>query len=1437
MPAPKSPTTPIRYSQGPCFGTSFESTQQKATAVNTDGDGQDNLYAFVTEPKDIIEDLFKGTEPEGGKAAEDCAAFGGSIIGIGPDCVKEKEEGEQDLAYCFYDKTYDCLTTYKNATEDAATAMAAQRLDSYAAASALTIVYMDAARQLQIDANLAYNDCIEEVKNKCECKDCAITIQKSPEEEADDDEEEPDPEPEVETPTTPRSITTIEKKTTALKSVYGPIPRVFGRYIVGGNLIWLGTKASESVERYRTGTQNTVFTLSDTATTCEFIVAICVGELDSLLRVWFNDLLVLSYVMDLNDPTSSTYTDLNLAILADDEHNTQEAYNKIVRMELYHGSGAQKVLQETAEFEGFGRTPAYRNIAYVHFKNVDLRLFGGSFPDIRFDVTSVPPQEVVNKLESESIADLYNTQIGMDPRLGTYILQRETDKLIVMDRDSMTVTKDVDFDFSNWATPTLNGRVIGIGGNAELLDPYLGDRDTRGLSRVPRQNDNGPYLRQIKYYHNLYPYELTVYAHSAASDGVAYIRHDSKVDDEVLLTSYFSDGTDSPDGFYTKAFEVASWGGSTYGYSFGMEDTGQFVIVRTALVVNGAIQEQLNNSVNYLKSPDTIWGTETDLTIYNCIFDGSDTSFILFCSVAGETRDFVFKIDARTNAVVWYTECPYALYYWNEAVPATTVFAEDYFYFISADSYLVRLTRADGTMANMGTLSSLSLPPYVSQSGQFYDALTKSIVYISDDGVSDPKVVRVFMERFSDPERVSLGTIIKSVMEQASLPPSTLDVSDVEDITIGGYLIQGKTSLRSILEEFAAFYRLSIVDDGTRIYIVKQSSLSSSITIDPDEDIAQQTLETRRVVPSSQIDTAIARYVGIGPDGLTEEIQTVSVAEQNDGDRLPRQKEFDVTVYDTGEYMRAYLEVALQAARADQDIFTARLMPKRLAITSNDRVTLNGRDFRVTGSTLGFDNQAEVSASLFFYDVVSENTNQSVVSINTNAYVKRKAKSEPYRPRVLFTNALTPTDAIRAMSVRQVAYSLIEADTPDIEDTRVSVYMHAHTGRVVRSERYGATGIDAAYKNIPRSPIYRGATHTKAAHSGVLQDAPEARTEGLYSCSKTDSLRVKFHRLDTIDVLKTFDPPCSVHETPNDNLLIVNGEYIQFADFEIDPSDASGTTVIFRKLYRGMYGTDTRTQEHYDGGGTAANELYPGLRVYLYTEDTIKPFGISAYYTKHQPVARVFINDQVPAGAAVLDVAHTADAGSARAWTPTHIKPYFYIYTDTNNTVGTTDDRIKLISYLSWKRREPMIVDHLENGGDLPNSYRANLWLMPRTTAEDVVITGSGSTDLYSGNILYGYNVSSVESRFRDWYAGKMQFTYAASGSGAYTGSIILRFNSLTPATPASATQYLTALGRPSRYTAVAGICSDETGDPTLGYPALVEVSQGWPYTYPTVIP
>ncbi len=1458
MPAPKEPTTPIRYyDESPCLGTSFEQVQYKNTAVNTEGDGQDNLFAFVTEPKDIIEDLFKGTDPEPGQAAKDCAAFGGSIRGMGPDCVMEEEEGQRDSVLCFYDFTYECLQKYDTATKDAAKYMAAKRVEGYASASVSnTLVSLDEPRQMQIDANLAYNTCLEEVKDKCECKNCIITITKPNDEEEDDEEDdEPVDDPVTDDPDDPRPITTIETKTTRLTSNYGPIPRVFGRYVVGGNILWLGTKAQETVEHYKTGSAGGLIHFTEEATSCNFIVGVCVGELDSVLRIWFNDILVFNQVMDLNDPSRSSFTDLNLAFLADDNTSGENNYNKIVRVSMHKGSSAQKVLPKAAEQEGFGRVPAYRNIAYVHLDNVDLQLFGGSFPEIRFDVTSVPPAEALNRIDGEEIAGIYVNQLSADSRLGTFVVQKSsTNTAFVIDRDTLNAYKEVPLDFTNWATTTLNGRVISIGADCDLIDPYLLDIDRTNLSRLPYERvDNGPILRQLKYYNSsFYPVELTVYPHLSASTGVAAARHNPAIDGEILDAAYFTDGTGSPANLAPGAMELISWGGSTYAYVLGFDDdTSNFAIVETEILRNGNIISTAGAcpTTNYFIPTDAIWGTELDLRVYNHFLDSTDNTVVMFCSVNTETRYFVFKIDPTTREIKWFTECPYTIYFWNEASPITSVYAEDYYYFITTDHKLIRLTRADGTLTQMQDLSALSFPRYQSGSAQYYDGLTRSLTYISTDVGREPLLCRVFVERFADPARVSLATIARSVMEQANFPASLLDVSDIEDITVGGYLIQGKTSLRAIMEEFSEFYRLSLVDDGMKLSIVKQASLNSAITIDPEDDIAQQTLQTRRVVPTSQTDTAIAKYVGIGPNGLTEEIQTVSVAEQNDGDRLPRQKEFDLTIYDGGNFIRAYLEVALQAARADQDVFTARLMPRKLAVTSNDRVALNGKDYRVTGNTLGYDNSAELSASLFFFDVVSETTNQEVVSINTNAYVARKAKAGAYRPRVLFTNALTPEDAVRAFSVRQVAYTLIEADTPDIDPTSVSVYMHAHSRRVINNKYHTASSTRGpTYEYIPRSPIYRSQKHSKAAHSGVLQTAPASRVDGLYSWSKTDSLRVKFHRADTIDLLRNFDPPSAVHQETNANLLIVNGEYIQFAEYEIDATDGSGLTVIFRKLYRGMLGTDTRTRSHFSGEGRVTNTLLPGLRVYLYTPDTILPLGVSAYYTKHRPVARIFLNDTVPVGAAVMDVCISADAGSARAWSPTHPKPYFYIRTDNGDrpaqgttSPSTTDDRIRITGLISWKRREPMLVDHLSNGGDLTNTYRMNEWIQPYSMGVDVIANPNRAdidltTTTWSGTILFGYSShAQFEANYIDWYPAQMQFTYNAQGTAAYTGKDIMRFKSRNPNTPPVTYLPVDSGDTAARNTVIAGVTFDDKNDPTLGYARLVRMPMGYPTTYPAV--
>lgn len=1414
MPAPKD-TTVRNYADGACpSGLVSDFEFDRTQGYNWQGDAQSNVRAFVTDPKEIVADLFKGATGGGeeGKAGKACSASEGAITGIGPDCVKDKEEGEYDLSLCFYEETFDCLRIYKDRTAEAARTYADQFADSewqHFNVNIFAGYTPDEGRQLQIDANLEYNACIERVVDECECKECAYTFQK-PIEEEEDDEEETETDPTTDKPD--KDITKTEKKTTSATSNFGPIARVYGRYVVGGNIIWLGKKDTVTNVRYVTNPDG-VSEFNANQSRCEFVVGVCVGELDSVLRVWMNDVLVLNYTIDMDDPTASSYTDMNLSFLADDSNNTEEAYNKIVQFKLFKGSSAQKVNKEIADFEGFGRVPAHRDLAYIHIKNVDLRLFGGSFPSLRFDVTSMPAVSVINKVESEEYLDLNTEQLGVDVRLNNHVVQQTNEHLVIVDRDSVE-HHVIDYPSIYCAYPTSYNRILGLSelDGSIVIDPYLQDYVIGG-GYTPEIVAQGMMIRQLKMYTNKRPFEVFPYV--TDTQGVAIIKYGTELGNETAASDVIHFGFDAPPGFATKGFEIAAFGGTTYGYQFGM-DSGLFTIVRSTILSGGALDTSGVLTV-FTKNPSVIWGSETDLVIYNTMFDGSDTSFIIFGTVASGTKDVIFKIKARDLSIAWATQSPYALMSWNKSNQITTNFAEPNYYFISADQEIVKLERSSGSMTLVDTLPSLAFPQYEPDNGQFYCALTKSISYISTDTGVDPKIVRIFVDRLGEPQRPSIADVIRSMLVQANLPKSFIDLSDVEDITIGGYLIQSRKSIREVIETFAGFYRLSMIDDGAKLTLKKQSSISTAISIDEDMDVSGQTLETRRVVPTSQTDAVTARIVDIDETGLIESIQTVTISEQTDQTKVPREKRYDLELYDKGEFIRPYLEVALVASRADEDVFTAQLMPRRLAITANDRVVLGGKDYRITGNYLSPDNVTGANASLFFFDVVNESTELSGIVVNSNARVAKSGKAYPYKPVVLFTNALTEEDALRAATVRQVAYSLIEAHTPDIEPTRLQTYIHAHSGKKINNLRFTDRGQDI---NVPNSPTYTSAVHTKAAHSGVLQLAPEDRSEGLFSCSRTDSMKVTFHRDDTVALLKNFANTSDVTQT-TDNFLIVNGEYIQFANYTVEPSDPSGRTVILTNLYRGLLGTDAYANGfHFDSQGYATNSLLPGLRVYLYTADTVKPFGVSARYTKRGAMAAVYMKQFTPAGVSQPDYAFVSDAGSARAWTPTHVKVYRKI-----TTFG--DGRKQINAYLSWKRREPYIVDQLENGGEVTNVFRSDVWLMPRMEGSggDVVISGSGSTEVYSGRITFPYTVSSVESRFTDSNVA-LHFENSADGTEPYDDKDILRFNTLAPGVntfvPASA-----------RYTAIAQITYDEYGEPILGYPLPVRVSAGWTYTNP----
>lgn len=1399
MPAPKNETL-IRYPT--CAGeTSTERnySDHNATTHTNEGNGQDNQFSFITDPQSIVEDLFKGTSASSGAYEKACTSQEGSIRGVGPDCVTTQEEGEYDLAVCFYKRTYECLRVYKDDTSDACenfVTIIQDNLDDATenSGAAASMNYPDAARQMQIAANKAYNDCIEDIKNQCECKTCLFTIAKPTEEEEEEDDDEPNTEEETPatSPGTTTTTTKVEKKTTSLSSGFGPIARVFGRYVVGGNVIWLGAKEATTKTFYKEGDANVPANYTLAQEKVEFIVAISLGELDSLLRVWFNDVLVYNTYIDLDDPSGSAFTDLNLSILAEDANNTTQAYDAHAKIRLYGGTKGQKVLKEHADVNGFGYAPAYRNVAYVHLKNVDLRLFGGSFPQIRFDVMSETPDNYVQKIEGPEIADLYEHQLSLNPRTNYMLAQKTDNTAALIDHDTLEVSYTAPVDTASYAMSSYTNRILSYDGlDSYLRDPFLGDYNTTGGPSPAYQDYRGIMGREIKYYDNDHiPHSLFLYESYLFS--VAFIDYDIKKDANVENFGFLSAGTYIPGIYIPQDLAVGSHGGTTYAYQIGFNDVYDIVVSKVPIKVGGELKDfVLDAEVTVYNIPNaSLWNDVSDHVITNTIYDGTDGSFLVFARRTDSTKHYIMKLDGETLTVKWFYRSPVPFDYWNEMGQPATNYATDYFYFIGTDSEVYRLTREDGALVSFGTLASQGFPPYQTTRGQYYDAHTKSLTYVSTDTGRDPKLVRLFFERLV-PTRVALSTIIQSLADQANLPANYIDTSDIEEITVGGYVITERTTLRTVLEEFAQFYQLSIVDDGVSLRVMKQTSLSSSVTIDEDYDIIEQSFATQRVVPSSMVDTAIASYVNIGPNGLEEAQQTVAIREQTDEKTPARKVGYELKVYDYPEVISPYLELALNTARSSQDVFTAALMPRMLALTSNDRVTVGGRDYRISTNTFSPMNHAEVRGTYFFYDRVTALADILGYSLNNNASVKRTARMKPYKPIVLFTNALATNDAARAASTRQVAYTLVEAPEADIDPTRVSVYTHEHSGLVNMSPTTALNNFGKPY-TIPASPTWVSQPHTKAAHSGVLQDAPNSRLNLLYATpdavfrlDPADTMTVKFHRIDSVALLKDYSAdPHAVQETM-DNFFIVGTEYIQAASFAVDPGDSSGKTVILSKLFRGNFGTELSAGGHVDGLGRATYTYGKGRRIYLYTPDTIKAIGVGAKFTKRRPYAKVWIKGTTPAGWEVLDTAIRADAGSARAWAPTDVNVY------NNGVLATT-------VYLGWKRREPFAVNHLENGGVLSNSF--------------------GSTKYYvAPSATFQYSNATIEAAFDQDNPNYKKYDVTVDGTVLTT--VPFTFTSTPPAT--------------RRYSAIAQITYDEDGNEILGYIANVVIPPGFLSTYP----
>ncbi len=166
----------------------------------------------------------------------------------------------------------------------------------------------------------------------------------------------------------------------------GPIPQVYGRMRVGGQVIW----ATQFLEASSTTNYGGKGGSSSTATSYSYsvsiAVAICTGQITRVTRVWAD-----GEELDLSTVSMVTYT----------------------------GSDDQLPDPLMEAVEGAGAVPAYRGTAYAVFEDLALEPFGNRVPSFSFEV--IRAEQPDSSSYDTDLAQIV-TGVALIPGTGEYSL-------------------------------------------------------------------------------------------------------------------------------------------------------------------------------------------------------------------------------------------------------------------------------------------------------------------------------------------------------------------------------------------------------------------------------------------------------------------------------------------------------------------------------------------------------------------------------------------------------------------------------------------------------------------------------------------------------------------------------------------------------------------------------------------------------------------------------------------------------------------------------------------------------------------------------------------------------------------------------------------------------------------------------------------------------
>ena len=636
-------------------------------------------------------------------------------------------------------------------------------------------------------------------------------------------------------------------------SAYGaPIPKAYSSMRMNGNVIWaedlIEVKKTETVGGGGGGkgggggggsVQSTTYSYY-----ANFAIAFSEGEADTVVRIWANTTLIYD--------TSST-----------------TSFSKIRGLDFrfYKGTEDQQPDPLIASVEGEDSTPAHRGVVYMVFERFPLAKFGNSIPNITAEIAYIV-NDVKPYLSTQNYPDGVNPALALAPDYtrnrffvygddgGFYRLNSNT--LQVERRGSPLSAPDgyYLYRFTSFAVGP-DGYLIAALIYRDNINNYYYEF-VRKLDPTTLQDVMPPKLtRQIIIFDDEYVgWDFVPVTSSSGTYYLAIAYEDSIYKSQYIVLDYENldvlEETTLGGGNYVKGvlalppITTGAGGGQFYGFYAATTPEGKKAIAVQKVTYKfrpgldpDTPWERTSELFDYILAEDINDDTEVTYNFiasaYPIALDPYDNGVISATTIAvtgGPDGIWTFKWTPE-DGVVWRVTGNIGRSYtdWQEQkLPVTGTHSANTIN--TADgTYNVAQDWEDETEELVGT------SPYSSFTGtDIYNSLENSIItrigtsfYLATVPI---KTVKIFLNR-QEAVDTSLSGIVASLCADSGLTPSDYDVSELNDISVPGYVVSRRMSLRSALEPLANAFFFDVVEsDGILKFKIRGSDPVETINAD-----------------------------------------------------------------------------------------------------------------------------------------------------------------------------------------------------------------------------------------------------------------------------------------------------------------------------------------------------------------------------------------------------------------------------------------------------------------------------------------------------------------------------------------------------------------------------------------------------------------------------